>query len=113
MNATEEKGAKIVHIPYFFPSSLINPSAVLSYLPVGAGQRCNVTHLDHACHKICEKCALAIDIRLDLCVGGSAIEELLIRVQKSLLANKVLVVVVLKDGRGLKVQRCQIVVTCT
>jgi hypothetical protein len=34
-------------------------------------------------------------------------------VQKSLLANKVLVVVVLKDGRRLKVQRCQVVVTCT
>jgi hypothetical protein len=34
-------------------------------------------------------------------------------VQKSLLANKVLVVVVLKGGRGLKVQRCQVVVTCT
>jgi hypothetical protein len=34
-------------------------------------------------------------------------------VQKSLLANEVPVVVVLKDGRGLKVQRCQVVVTCT
>jgi hypothetical protein len=34
-------------------------------------------------------------------------------VQKSLLANKVLVVVVLKDSRGLQVQRCQVVVTCT
>ena len=93
------------------PSSLVNPSAVLPYLPVGTRQRCNITHLDHACHKICEKCALATNIRLDLCVGGSTIEELLIRVQKPLLANKVLVVVVLKDCWGLKVQRRQIVVT--
>ena len=95
------------------PSSLVNPSAVLPYLPVGTRQRCNITHLDHACHKICEKCALATNIRLDLCVGGSTIEELLIRVQKSLFANKVLVVVVLKDSRVLQVQRCQVVVTCT
>jgi hypothetical protein len=62
-------------------SLLVDPSAVLPYLSVGARQRCNVTHLDHACQKICEKCALATNIRLDQCVGGSTVEELLIRVQ--------------------------------
>lgn len=39
------------------------------------------------------------------------VEELLIRVHKPLLANKVPVVVVLEYGWGLKVQRSQIVVT--
>jgi hypothetical protein len=48
---------------------------------------------------------------LDLRVGGSTVEELLIRVHKPLLANKVPVVVVLEYGWGLKVQRSQIVVT--
>jgi hypothetical protein len=38
-------------------------------------------------------------------VGGPAIEELLIGVQETLFANEVLVVVVLKCGRGLKIKR--------
>lgn len=90
---------------------LVNPSAVLPDLPVGARQWCDVTHLDHARHEISEKCALATNVRSDLCIGGSTVEELLVRVQKPLLADKILVVVVLKYGWGLKVQRSQIVVT--
>ena len=54
---TEEKASTFSQSP-----QLINPSAVLPDLPSGARQRCNVTHLDHASHKICKKRALATNI---------------------------------------------------
>lgn len=90
---------------------LIDSSAVLPYLSVvGAGQRYDVAHLDHARHEIREERALAPDVGLDQRVGGSAIEELLVGVQEPLLGEEVPVVVVLEDGRGLEVQWRQVVV---
>jgi hypothetical protein len=61
--------------------------------------------------KSAKKAVWLTSVGPDLCVGGSTVEELLVGVQKPFLANEVIVVVVLKDCRGLKVQRCQVVVT--
>lgn len=92
-------------------NQLIDPSTVVPDLSIGSGQWRDVAHLDHARHKVRKEGGLAVNVALDLRVGGPIVEELLVRVQKPFVADKVLVVVVLEDCWRLQVQRCQVVVT--
>lgn len=89
---------------------LVNPSTILPDFSIGASERTNVSHLDHGGGEIRGEGARVGAVATHNGVGGPTVEQLLIRVEETLLLNEVLEVVVVKAGWSLKIKWCQIVV---
>lgn len=89
---------------------LINPSAVLPDLSLWSSEWTNVSHLNHGCNKIRAEGARVFTVSPYNGVGGSPIEQLLIRVEQPPLADEVVEVLVVKICWSLDVKRWQIVV---
>ncbi|RZR89020.1 hypothetical protein BHM03_00016686 [Ensete ventricosum] len=81
------------------PPVLVNPPAVLPNLTAGAREGADVSHLYHGSCEVGVEAAGAVVVGLHLRVGGTAIVKLLIRVQETLHADEILVVVVVEGGR--------------
>lgn len=93
---------------------LINFSAISSNLPASSRERTNAPHLYHGTSKVreesCRTCAVACHLR----IRGPSIVELLVWMQETLLAQQILVVDVVENGRSGSVERGEIVVAaCT
>lgn len=78
---------------------LISFPAVDPDLPTGTRERTDVPHVHHGTGEVAEELGRVGVVGADLGVGGTSIEELLIRVQKPLLVHKISVVEVVKGGR--------------
>lgn len=90
---------------------LIHLPTALPDLPFRPSEWSDITHLDHSGNKVRSEGLWVVDVGFNCGVSGTSIVENLIRVKKTLLVDQVLVVVVVKGGRGLKIQRCQVVVS--
>lgn len=82
---------------------LVNLPAVLPNLTAGAREGADVSHLDHGSCEVGVEAAGAVAVGLHLRVGRTAVVKLLIRVQETLRADEILVVVVVEGGRSLQV----------
>jgi len=90
--------------------TLIDLATDLPNFAFGTREGFDVTHLDHGGSKIGVEGLGVVGVRLDEGVGGSAIEELLVRVKKALVAEQVLEVGVVEGGGRLEVERSQVLV---
>lgn len=97
----------------FFLSSLLSVSspAVFPDLAGGSGERTDIAHLDHGRHKILGERVGVLAVALDEAVGGAAVVEDLVGVQKPLLFQKVLEVSVVEECRRFDVEGGEVVVS--
>ena len=79
--------------------TLVDLATDLANFAFGTRERVDVTHLDHGGSKVRVEALGVVGVRLDERVGGSAIEELLVRVKKALVADQVLKVGVVEGSR--------------
>ncbi|KAJ8424580.1 hypothetical protein Cgig2_002592 [Carnegiea gigantea] len=94
----------LIHIPI----SLVNLPAILPNLTIRSSEGLDVSHLNHGSNEVRVEFARVAVVSLDKGVGGSATEQLLVRVEEPLFVDEVIVVAVVEQRRGFDVQRCQI-----
>lgn len=89
----------------------ITTPAVSSDLSISSSKRTDISHLYHGSSEITQKSCIIGTVTPNLSIGRSTIEELLIRMEKSALIHKVLIVIISKLIRALYVKRSQVCVT--
>ncbi|CAN6470568.1 unnamed protein product [Victoria cruziana] len=91
--------------------SRVHLPAVHPDLSMGPDERLVISHSDHGCDEVCIEGIWVFGVRVNNGVCGSAIEELLVRVEEAFVAKQVLAVLVVKCCWDLLIEGSQVVIS--